>query len=532
MPPLQDRIELCWSTVTGITTPENTISYSPYLGTKNLLDLVIKGATVIDGSGAEGVVLDVGIEGDRIVAIATSIEAESAETLNAADLVLSPGFIDVHSHDDFHVLIEPEVRHNILQGITTVIVGNCGFGAAGSEAGKEQMTAINEPTAELPSWSGYAGYLEEVDKASPILNVAALIGHHTARRQAMGGVENRPPTDVELADMLANVEEGMEAGAVGMSTGLVYEPGRYASTQEVVSLANVVGRHEGIYVSHMRDEAAGLLDSIKETLHIGEASGCAVEISHHKAVGKTNWGKVVQSLEMIEEAIAQGRDVTADQYPYTARSTMLFALVQNGTFSAGEGGAMGKSDPSEVLLCSVPGHSDFEGRTLQSFVEEFDLPGEEAANKLLSDYSGEILVAAFGMDEGDVRMIMAHSSTMIGTDGLDRGSKPHPRAWGTYPRVLGKYVREEGVISLENAIYKMTGMPATKFGIANRGLVKEGNFADLVLFDPDTVIDGATYENSRVGPVGIPHVIVNGQFAVRDGKHAGSRSGRALRKGI
>ena len=497
-----------------------------------MIDLVIKGATVIDGTGSTGVVRDVGIERDRIAAIAPSIEAESAETLEASGLVLSPGFIDVHSHDDFHVLIEPEVRHNILQGITTVIVGNCGFGAAGSEAGKEQMKAINEPSAILPDWAGYAGYLEEIAKASPILNVAALVGHHTARRQAMGGVEDRAPTDAEMADMLANVSEGMEAGAVGMSTGLVYEPGRYASTDEVVRLAQVVGRHEGLYVSHMRDEGSKLLDSIRETLHIGEASGCAVEISHHKSVGKSNWGKVVQSLEMIEDAISQGRDVTADQYPYTARSTMLFALVQNGTFSPGDGGPMGKSEPSEVLLCSVPGYAEFEGRTLQSFVEEFDLPGEEAANKLLSDYSDSILVAAFGMDEGDVRMVMAHSSTMIGTDGLDRGSKPHPRAWGTYPRVLGKYVREEGVISLENAIHKMTQMPADKFGIANRGLIKEGNYADLVMFDPGTVIDGATFENPRVGPVGMPHVIVNGQFAVRDGKPAGSRSGRAIRKGV
>ena len=496
-----------------------------------MLDLVIKGATVIDGSGSAGVAWDAGIKGDRIVEVSPNIETESVEILDAAGLVLSPGFIDVHSHDDFHVLIEPEVRHNILQGITTVIVGNCGFGAAASDAGKIQMKAINEPSADLPDWDGYAGYLEEVAKTAPALNVAVLIGHHTARRQAMGGVEKRPPSGAEMTDMLANIEEGMEAGAVGMSTGLVYEPGRYATTEEVADLASVVGRYGGLYVSHMRNEGAGLLDSVRETLHIGEVSGCAVEISHHKAVGSENWGKVVQSLELIEEAVAGGRDVTADQYPYTARSTMLFALVQNGTFSAGDGGAMGKSEPSEVLLCSVPGRAEYEGRTLQSFVEEYDLPGEDAANRLLSDVSSDILVAAFGMDEGDVRMVMAHSSTMIGTDGLDRGSKPHPRAWGTYPRILGKYVREEGVISLENAVHKMTHMPAAKFGIASRGLVREGYFADLVLFDAETVIDRATYENSRVGPLGMPHVLVNGQFAVRDGKHVGSRSGRALRRG-
>ena len=215
---------------------------------RKLLDLIIKGAIVIDGSGSEGTVLDVGIEGDQIVAMAPNIDAESAEIIDATGLVLSPGFIDVHSHDDFHVLIEPEVRHNIFQGITTVIVGNCGFGAAGSDAGKIQMKAINEPSADLPDWAGYAGYLEEVDKTSPVLNVAVLIGHHTARRQAMGGIENRPPTDVELAAMLASVTEGMEAGAVGMSTGLVYEPGRYASTEEVVALSKIVGQHGGLYV--------------------------------------------------------------------------------------------------------------------------------------------------------------------------------------------------------------------------------------------------------------------------------------------
>jgi N-acyl-D-amino-acid deacylase len=496
-----------------------------------LLDLVIKGATVIDGTGAEGTVMDVGIEGDKIVEIASSIEAESAETLNATGLVLSPGFIDVHSHDDFHVLIEPEVQHNILQGITTVIVGNCGSGAGVPDGGKTQVTAINEPSADLPDWSGYGEYFEHVDKTSPVLNVAALIGHHTLRKQAMGGIADRPPTDAEMTDMLAYVEEGMQAGAVGLSTGLVYEPGRYANTEEVAALAGVSGKHGGLYVSHMRDEGTKLLDSVRETLHIGEVSGCGVQISHHKTVGKDNWGQVVQSLEMIEDAVAKGRDVAADQYPYTARSTALFALVQNGTFADGDGGPMGKSEPSEVLLCSVPGEPEFEGRTLQSFVDEFDLPGEEAANKLIREYSDSIVVAAFGMDEGDVRMVMAHWSTMIGTDGLDRGSKPHPRAWGTYPRVLGKYVREEGVISLENAVHKMTQMPAEKFGIENRGLVKKGFYADLVLFDPDTVIDGATYENPRVGPTGMPHVVVNGQIAVRDGKSVGTRSGRALRKG-
>lgn len=501
-------------------------------------NLIIRNATVFDGSGAPGKKADIAITGDRISAVGRVTGPAKAE-LDASGLAAAPGFIDVHSHDDFHVFTEPDVTHNTLQGITTVIVGNCGFGAAPYQAGLEQMSAINPAGGALRQaqggpikpWQGYAGYLEAIDSNPPSLNVVALVGHHTVRRAAMGGIEKRAPTAAELADMRRMVAEGMEGGAVGLSTGLVYEPGRYAATEEVVALTKEITPRLGIYVSHMRNEGEGLLDAVRETIGIGRSAGCGVEVSHHKAVGKENWGKVALSLEMIEKAQAEGLDVTADQYPYTARSTMLRALVQNGTFSAGAGGAMGKSEPSEVLLCSVPGAPDHEGRSLQSFVEEWDLTGEDAANRLLRDFSNDILVAAFGMDEGDVRMVMAHPSTMIGTDGLDTGSKPHPRAWGTYPRILGKYVREEGVISLTDAIWRMTGFPARKFGLKDRGAIRKNAFADIVLFDPDTVIDRATYDDPRRGPAGMPHVIVNGQFVVRDGKHTHARAGRAVRRG-
>ena len=492
-------------------------------------DLIIRNATVIDGTGAPATRADIAADGDRITRLG-AVEGIAATELDASGLVAAPGFIDVHSHDDFHVLSEPDVTHNLLQGITTVIVGNCGFGAAPAAAAQVQMRAIQEVGREFEPWVGYAGYLEYVDANPPSLNVAALVGHHTVRRAAMGGVEMRAPTSDELAAMRRMVAEGMEAGAVGMSTGLVYEPGRYAETAEVVTLAEEVAARGGIYVSHMRNEGDGLLDAVRETIGIGEAAGCGVEISHHKTIGKDNWGKVARSLEMIELAQARGVDVTADQYPYIARSTMLFALVQNGTFGSGSGGAMGRSSPDEVLLCSVPGAPDLEGRTLQSFVEEWDLPGEEAAKRLLSEQGTDVLVAAFGMDEGDVRMVMAHPSTMIGTDGLDRGSKPHPRAWGTYPRILGKYVREEGILSLEDAVWRMSGFPAKKFGLKDRGAIRVGAFADLVLFDPASVIDRATFEDPRHGPTGMPHVIVNGQFVVRDGQHTHARAGRAVRR--
>jgi N-acyl-D-amino-acid deacylase len=500
-------------------------------------DLIIRNATVFDGSGAPGVKADIAITGDRITAVG-KIGGPAKAELDATGLAAAPGFIDVHSHDDFHVLAEPDVTHNTVQGITTVIVGNCGFGAAPFEAGKEQMRAISAvggPSTGsgrdgIRPWEGYAGYLETIDANPPSLNVAVLVGHHTVRRAAMGGVEERLPSPDELSAMKRMVAEGMEAGAAGLSTGLVYEPGRYSDTAEVVALAEEVTPHNGIYVSHMRNEGGGLLDAVAETIGIGRAAGCGVEISHHKSVGKENWGRVARSLEMIEKAQTEGIDVAADQYPYTARSTMLRALVQNGTFSAGSGGAMGRSSPSEVLLCSVPGAAEHEGRTLQSFVDEWDLTGEDAAKKLLADLSNDILVAAFGMDEGDVRMVMAHPSTMIGTDGLDTGSKPHPRAWGTYPRILGKYVREEGVISLADAVWKMTGFPAKKFALKDRGAIRANAYADIVLFDPGAVIDRATFEDPRNAPAGMPHVIVNGQFVVRDGKHTHARAGRAVRK--
>jgi N-acyl-D-amino-acid deacylase len=492
-------------------------------------DIIIRNAMVIDGTGASSTRADVAIQGDRITRLGT-VEGKSATEIDASGLTVAPGFIDVHSHDDFHVLMEPDVTHNVLQGITTVIVGNCGFGAAPAAAAQVQMRAIQE-VREFEPWEGYAGYLEHVDANPPSLNVAALVGHHTVRRATMGGINKRAPTPDELAEMRRMVAEGMEAGAVGMSTGLVYEPGRYSETAEVVALAEEVAARNGIYVSHMRNEGDGLLDAVQETIGIGEAAGCGVEISHHKVVGKENWGKVACSLEIIESAQARGMDATADQYPYTARSTMLFALVQNGTFGSGSGGPMGRSTPDEVLLASVPSAPELEGRTLQSFVDEWDLPGEEAANRLLSEQGTDVLVAAFGMDEGDVRMVMAHPSTMIGTDGLDRGSKPHPRAWGTYPRILGKYVRDEGIMSLQDAVWRMSGFPAKKFGLKDRGVIRTNAFADLVLFDPATVIDVATFEDPRRGPAGMPHVIVNGQFVVRDGQHTHARAGRAVRKG-
>ncbi len=493
-------------------------------------DLILRGGTIYDGTGGEPFTADVGVSGDRITALGDLSAASTVDDIDVSGMAVSPGFIDVHSHDDFHVLASPDVEHNTLQGITTVIVGNCGFGAAPFDTAAKRLGELFELPAEIEPWDGYSGYLATIDKFQPSLNVAALIGHNTLRLDAMGNNQEVPPSIDQVTHMAGWVAEGMDAGAVGFSTGLIYEPGRYSTTDEIAAVATVAGGYRGVYSSHMRNEASGLIKSVEEAIIVGNMSGCAVEISHHKASGSDNWGAIERSLELIDNARKQGLDITADQYPYTSSSTRLAAVLQNGTLTHGKGG-LGRVEADDVLLATCAERPEYEGRSLASFVDEWDLPAEDAAQKILDEAGDHVYVVLFMMDEGDVRRVMAHPSTMIGTDGIPAGSKPHPRAWGTYPRILGKYVREEGVISLQDAIHKMAAKPADKFNLPGRGYVKEGAFADLVVFDPATVIDEATYEEPKTPPTGMPHVIVNGAFVVRDSVHTHARVGRALRRG-
>ena len=497
---------------------------------QNRFDLILRGGAVYDGSGGEPLSADIGVSGDRITAVGDLAEATATDEIDASGMAVSPGFIDVHSHDDFHALSSPDVEHNTYQGITTVVVGNCGFGAAPYDAAAGRMGALYELPPDVKPWDGYAGYLDTVDRVRPSLNVAALVGHNTLRVDAMGDIQQVPPSIDQVTHMAGWVAEGMEAGAVGFSTGLIYEPGRYSETDEIAAIATVAGGYGGVYATHMRNEAERLLQAVEEAIAIGEMSGCSVQISHHKASGSDNWGAVERSLELIEAARERGQDVTADQYPYTSGSTRLLAVLQNGGLTDGAGG-IGRVEAEDVLVATAPGNPLYEGRSLASFVEQWDLPAEDAAQRIVDEAGEHVYVVIFMMDEGDVRRVMAHPTTMIGTDGIPAGSKPHPRTWGTYPRILGKYVRDEGVISLQDAVRKMSGMPADKFHLAGRGYVREGGFADLVVFDHETVIDRATYEEPKRPPMGMPHVIVNGVPVVRDGSHTHARAGRALRRG-
>ncbi len=496
-------------------------------------DVAIRNATLYDGSGGAAQPGDVGLRGERIVAVGEAPGRGGVE-IEAAGLAVAPGFIDVHSHDDLAVFLWPEMDFKVMQGVTVDVVGNCGMGAAPGIEARRNVAAF-DPEGSVPEWDGYDGYMAAVEADPPSLNVAVLMGHGTARGVAMGGVTGaaaeREPDAKEREQMRALFAEGMAAGAVGMSTGLIYEPGRYSSTEEIAELARVVGEGGGLYASHMRNEGEGLLDSVRETLRIGELGELPVQISHHKASGRESWGAVVESLALIDEARARGMDVSADQYPYTAGSTMLAAIVQNGAFSGESGGGVGKMEPSQLLIASAPRRPEWEGKTLQDLCDEFDLPGELAANKVLDDAGRNVWAIIETMNEDDVRTVMRHPSTMIGSDGIPAtGANPHPRLYGTFPRVLGRYAREEGVLTMEEAVHRMTGMPAAKFGLVDRGAIREGAFADLVIFDPETVVDRGTYQDPRQYPVGMPHVFVNGTAVVRDGQHTGARPGRVVRR--
>ena len=490
-------------------------------------DLVIRNASIFDGSQAAAVSGDVAISGDRIARIGV-IEGVGASEIDAQGKALAPGFIDVHSHDDLAVLVTPEMDFKVMQGVTTDVVGNCGMGPAPYRPALAMLGAIH-PLAKAPKWEGYGGYLDAIDRDPPSLNVAALIGHGTVRLAATRDPK-RAAAAAEVEAMRALVREGLEAGAFGLSTGLIYEPGRNAARDELVALVSEMRGSTALYASHMRNEAAGLLDSVRETIAVGEEAEVAVQISHHKASGSENWGRVRESLALIASARARGLDVTADQYPYTAGSTILSAVVLDGAFDESSTfGGIGRVPPDKVLFAAVPKHPEWEGLKLQTLCRRWQLPARAAAERIVAEEPAAVVIVET-MDEGDVRTVLKDPSTMIGSDGIPAGAKPHPRLYATFARVLGHYVRDTRLLSLTEGIHRMTGMPARKFGLVDRGFIKQGFFADLVIFDPARIVDTATYADPRRYPKGLSHVIVNGITVVREGRHTGARPGRALRR--
>jgi N-acyl-D-aspartate/D-glutamate deacylase len=462
-------------------------------------DLVIRGATLYDGTGAAGRAADLGVRGDRIAAIGAALDPAGAATLDARGLAVAHGFLDVHTHDDFAVVLHPEMGFKVQGGVTSVVVGNCGMGAA-PHAQARGFAAAFHPGLQLPAWDGYAGYLDHLDAAPASCNVAALVCHGAVRAAVLGG-EAQAPSDAELDHMRAIVREGVDAGCVGFSTGLIYEPGRHAQADEIVALAHEFAASGGLYATHMRDEGAGLLDSVRESIAIGERAGVPVQISHHKASGRENWGKVRESLRLIEEARARGLDVTADQYPYTAASTVLAAVI--GGLEGASG--LGRGGPEDVQLSSAPQHPEWEGKTIAALAAAWELSPIDAARRILDAEGIAATVVLHVMCEDDVRTVLRHPTTMIGSDGLPTlHGKPHPRLYGTFARVLGTYARDEHVLPLETAVHRMTGFPARKFGFECRGELRPGAFADLVVFDPARIADIASSRTRIIRPLASP----------------------------
>ncbi len=500
-------------------------------------DLIIAGGTVLDGTGAPGFRADVAVRGERIVAVSRQPlpRAGVRRVIDATGKIVAPGFIDLHAHLE-PLPQMPDAESHVRQGVTTALGGPDGGGP----------------------WP-FGPYLDRVGAQGLGMNVGYLVGHGSVRRAVLGTAD-RAPGDAELARMRRMVAQAMGEGAFGLSTGLLYVPGTYATTEEVIALARAAADSGGIYTSHLRQEGLGLLEGVAEAIRIGREAGIPVVLTHHKAVGRAMWGRSVATLAMIDSARAAGVDVMADQYPYTASSTSLDVLVPAWALAGGDSALArrladpalrdsvrrgvvfnlendrGGGDLRRVQFSRVGWKPDLEGRTLHDWVLERGLaPTLERAAELVLEgvRAGGASMIYHVMDEGDVRRIMRHPWTAIASDGrLSRPGQgvPHPRAYGTFPRVLGHYVREAGVLTLEDAVRKMTALPAARLGLADRGRVAEGLAADLVVFDPASVADRATFTEPHQYPAGIDYVLVNGQVTVDGGRMTEIRAGRVLRR--
>ena len=473
-------------------------------------DLVIRNATVIDGSGAPRYLADIGVTGDRIAAIGRDL-AEGKQELDASGLIAAPGFIDAHTHDDRLMLSAPEMAPKVSQGITTLIAGNCGISLAPAPLGmRRPVTPPLDLLDDEGSWfrfPKFADYVEALAASPPATNCALLVGHSALRVQTMSDV-NRPATAAEQAEMRRLADEALAAGAIGISTGLYYEPARAATTEEVIEVCRPLKPRGGLYCTHMRDEADDITDSLEETFRIGREVGVRVVISHHKVAGLGNHGRSRETLALIERCMHQ-QPVSLDCYPYAASSTIL---SYDRTLGA-----------SKTLVTWSRTHPEMAGMDVVAIAGKMGKPVREAVEALLP--AGAIY---FSMDEADVQRILAFPNTMVGSDGLPHDSSPHPRLWGSFPRVLGHYARDVGLFTLETAVHKMTGLTARTFGLQDRGLIKDGMAADITLFDAATVGDAATFESPIRAAHGIGTVIVNGEVVWRGGRATGSRPGRVL----
>jgi N-acyl-D-amino-acid deacylase len=527
-----------------------------------MLDILIKNGAVVDGTGRSIFRADVGVAGDRVVSVAESIDQEAARTIDARGLHVAPGFVDPHTHSDRPLLVDPTAQSKIRQGVTTEVIGNCGYSPApATGAAVEEVGARAREMGIEVTWQSFGEYLDRMRDPGIALNVVPLVGHNTVRG-AVIGYDAIQPTPEQQAEMERVVEEAMEQGARGLSTGLFYPPGYYARSEEVIGLAQAAGRHGGVYASHIRSESDTVLQAVAEATETAEQANVQTEIAHLKLEGYRNWGEIDSLEALLDDAQARGLRIGCDQYPYIASNTWLGGLLPY-EYQAGGAKAVakrlrdpafrremrrdwdekradwenrgGQRDWSGVQISVCPDCTEVLGKTIAQIAEERGQDPLEVVFDLIVVSEGLGSAVWFTQDEENVRRLMRHPLVVIGSDGSSLNPegvlgarRVHPRNYGTFPRILGRYVREEKVLSLEEAVKKMTSISAERFGLADRGVVREGAFADLVLFDAERVTDRATFADPHEYPEGIPYVLVNGSIVLDQGQHSGALPGQVL----
>jgi N-acyl-D-amino-acid deacylase len=525
-------------------------------------DLVIRGAEVIDGTGAPGRVADVAVRAGRIAGIGGDL-GETRRVLDAHGQVLTPGFIDIHSHSDFTLPLNPRAESKVRQGVTTEVLGNCGFSVAPALRGR--APALQQYLGASAPWlpfgeTTFAAYLDTYPATA--VNAVFQVGHHTLRLMTVG-MEDRPPTPGELRAMETQLAEALDAGAFGLSSGLFTTPGSFAAADEIHALGRVLRRHGAAYAAHVRNEASRLFDAVAEALAVAETCDVHVQLGHLKLAGVDSWGQAARILEAIDAARGRGLRIDADQYPYTTATNPLRNLFPNWTHEGGVTamlerlgdrtarrrigeelaavgcGSFGRLPSWDAVRIAVSPHAPaWAGRTIGELARTRAVDPLDMACDVLRDDRGQTRVLIDCMAEADVREILRWPATLIGSDGIAVAptgttgqGKPHPRYYGTFPRVLGHYVRDLGLLGLPDAVRKMTGGAAAVLGLAERGLVREGWHADLTVFDPRRIAEQGTYEDPHRFPVGISTVLVNGVPVVDGCEHTGALPGRVLRRG-
>jgi len=525
------------------------------------MDYVIRNVRIVDGGGEPSFAGDIGIEGDRFAFVGPRCAERGEREIDGTGLAAAPGFVDVHSHSDYYLLIGPEAEAKILQGVTTEIGGNCGYSAApvSSRIREERIVTYRDLFGLSLPWEGVGDYYCRLTDAGMSVNFGLLAGHNTIRSSVMYGSDRRPSPE-ELKTMVSILERSIDEGALGLSTGLIYPPACFADAAELVTLCRTVAERGGIFTVHMRSEGNRLIEAVDEVIAVAEEAGVPLQISHLKTSGRKNWGKLDAAFDRIEAARRRGVDLACDRYPYTASNTGLSAVLPDRVFEGGVDRLLARlADGAErermageilrehpepdyfekIMICAVtrPENERFVARRVAECAE--------AEGKAAIDFIADLLIAErnmvdaiyFTMSPDNLRRILGKPYVMIGSDSgakaydgpLGEGN-PHPRAYGTFPRVLQQFVREEGLLTLEEAVRKMTSQPLERFGVRGRGRIRERFAADLVLFDPERIGDPSTYEDPKQRPLGIRAVWVNGTIVAEEGRHTGALPGRILEK--